>query len=239
MGTSPLVCSLDWDHNGCMKTKSPLACLRVVSLVLLLTFIATGAIAQTRSQSLGVVEYLEGDVRINGVLADFGDEVAYGDWVDTGRGATIDIVFDGANVFRLGENTVAQIEIGSSRQSVDLKFGSMSAVFDRLRTLTGGGTFDVRTNTVAGGVRGTSFFFLVLDRDTTYVCTCNGTLELDPAGEAEPFVDSATRHSAYFYRNVDGVVVVEQAGLEFHSTEGLNEIADVIGVTVPWGSLPE
>ena len=107
--------------------------------------------------SLGVVEFLEGDVRINGEPVDFGYRVQLGDWVQTGPGSSVDIVFDRANVFRLGENTVAQLDIGSSRQQVDLKFGTFAAVFDRVRTLSGRGTFDLRTPTVVGGVRGTSF----------------------------------------------------------------------------------
>lgn len=189
--------------------------------------------------ALGVVEYLEGDVKINGVPGDFGDDVAFGDWVQTGPGASVDIVFDRSNVFRLGENTVAEIEIGASRQSVDLKLGSFAAVFDRLRTLSGTGTFDVRTQTVAGGVRGTSFFLRVLDRDTTYVCTCNGSLDLDPAGDGEQFTDTAVQHSAHFFRKTDDDVVVETAPEIYHSTESLNDLADVIGVRIPWGSLPE
>ncbi|HKJ85165.1 MAG TPA: FecR domain-containing protein [Spirochaetia bacterium] len=206
--------------------------------LLLLVGMASVIGAQTGS-GLGTIEFLQGDVRVNGRPADFGLQVAVGDWIQTGPNAAADIVFDRANVFRLGPNTVARLNLGASRQEVDLKFGSMSAVFDRVRTLSGRGTFDVRTPTTVGGVRGTSFFFRVIDGETTYVCTCNGTLELSPFGR-DSFLESATRHSAYFFRQAeDGSVTVERGTEAYHSTESLNRIADSIGVSIPWGELPD
>lgn len=212
---------------------------RGLVLAALLAILLPVLIGAQQSDGLGTVDYLEGDVRINGVLADFGDTVAFGDRVQTGPDGSIDIVFDRNNIFRLGSNTVAVIEIGATRQKVDLQFGTVSAVFNRLRTLAGDGTFGVTTQTVAGGVRGTSFFFRVLDRDTTYVCVCNGALELDPNGDLDPFVNSAVAHSASYFRNVDGEVVVETAAELFHSSESLNVVADRIDATIPWGSVPE
>lgn len=209
-------------------------------VVLLVMGLPATLVAQVAGQrGTGVVEFLDGDVMINGAPADFGQAVEFGDWVQTGPDSSVDIVFDRVNIFRLGENTVAAIEIGTSRQSVDLKFGSLAAVFDRLRTLSGRGTFDVRTPAMAGGVRGTSFFFRVLDSETTYACTCNGTLELEAHGSGEAFLDSAVEHSAHYFRESGGTVSVETAPLAYHNSQSLDEVADVINVTIPWGSLPK
>ena len=213
------------------RSALPLAILLAVSVC---------AGAQTgNGRAMGRVEFLDGQVDINGAPADFGQTVEYGDWVQTGPGSSVDIVFDRANIFRLGANTVAVIEIGTDRQRVDLKYGTFSAVFDRVRTLSGRGTFDVRTPTAVAGVRGTSFFLRVVDRETTYVCTCNGTLELDAHGEGRAFVDSAPEHSAHYFRESEGMVTVESATKVFHDNDTLNAVAEVIGVTIPWGRLPE
>jgi hypothetical protein len=207
--------------------------------ILVTVLVLLGAFVASAQSSLGRVEYLEGDVRINGVPADLGQAVHVGDWVETGSRGAIDIVFDRANIFRLGSSTVAVLNLGESRQDVDLKFGTMGAVFDRVRTLSGRGTFDIRTPAAVGGVRGTSFFFRVVDGETTYVCTCNGTLELSPFGR-ESFLETAAAHSAYYFRFAeDGTVSVERAGEEFHDSESLNEVAAVVGTTIPWGELPE
>jgi hypothetical protein len=205
----------------------------VAALLLLVS-----SLVAAQSTGVGAVEYLEGDVRIDGRPAYLGQEVELGSWVQTGPNGAAEVVFEGANVFRLGSNTVAVLSIGRSRQEVDLKHGSMAAVFDRLRTLSGRDTFDVRTPTGAGGVRGTSFFFRVVNSETTYVCACNGTLELAPSNE-DSFVESAVAHSAYYFRRTEGGVSVEEAELQFHDTESLNELAATVDVTIPWGELPE
>ncbi|MFW5688922.1 MAG: FecR family protein [Spirochaetota bacterium] len=210
---------------------------RSIGLVALL-LVAAAATAQV-GPGVGRVEFLQGDVRINGRAADFGQQVALGDWVQTGPRGSVEIVFERANVFRLGSNTVAVLNIGQSRQEVDLKHGSMAAVFERVRTLAGRGTFDIQTPTGVGGVRGTSFFLRVVDGDTTYVCTCNGTLELSPFGR-DSFLESAAQHSAYYFRRADdGSVAVERAGEEFHDSDSLNRLAERIDVTIPWGELPD
>ncbi len=213
---------------------------RFTFAVILASAFVLGIEAQTGAgRAVGTVEYVDGDVSINGAPADFGQPVEYGDWVQTGPAASIDIVFDRANIFRLGENTVAVVEVGTDRQRVDLKYGTLSAVFNRVRTLSGRGTFDVRTPTAVAGVRGTSFFLRVLDRETTYVCACNGTLELDPYGEDGSFLDTAAEHSAHYFRDMDGVVTVEAAPEVFHDNDTLNAVADVLGLSIPWGTLPE
>ncbi|MFW6355224.1 MAG: hypothetical protein ACOC2Y_00765 [Spirochaetota bacterium] len=37
----------------------------------------------------------------------------------------------------------------------------------------------------------------------------------------------------------DGAVTVERAGELYHDSDTLNVLADSIGVTIPWGELPE
>jgi hypothetical protein len=210
----------------------------IVFAVLLIVVLVLPVAAQS-GPGVGEVQFLDGQVRINGQEAFFGQAVSLGDWVETGPDSAVDIVFDGANVFRLGENTVAVLNLGESRQQVDLRFGTFSAVFDRVRTLSGRGTFDVQGPTTVAGVRGTSFFIRVVDSATTYVCTCNGTLELSPSA-GNPFIESAAEHSAYFFRAAEGGAVnVETAGELYHSNDSLNTIAESIGVEIPWGDLPE
>jgi hypothetical protein len=207
--------------------------------VVILLLLVSAALAAQSGPAIGTVEFVDGDVRINGEHADFGQRVGLGDWVETGPDSAVDIVFDRGNIFQLGENTVARLNLSETRQRVDLKFGTLSAVFDRVRTLSGRGAFDVQTPTAVAGVRGTTFFLRAVDSRTTYICTCNGSLELLPAG-GNPFLETAAAHSAYFFRETeDGSIVVESAEDLYHTNESLNELAEQIGVVIPWGQLPE
>jgi hypothetical protein len=207
---------------------------RGVAVAILMIAIATGLFAQS-SRSRGVVEFVDGDVHINGMPADFGQAVEMGDFVQTGPASYVDIVFDRTNIFRLGENTVAVLELGSTRQEVDLKFGTFAAVFDRIVTLGTDG-FNVRTPTTVAGVRGTSFFIRVIDSSTTYQCTCNGSVHIRPEGNEE-FVETAAEHSAYYITRTGSGVTVKSAAQLFHDNESLDELAAEVGVTIPWGSI--
>ena len=200
--------------------------------VLMVVVLSGAALAQTAAPSRGVVEYLEGDVHINGVPAEFGQQVYMGDWVQTGRSSYVDVVFDRLNIFRLGENTVATLELGTARQEVDLKFGTFAAVLSRVAAAGGG--FNVRTPTTVAGVRGTSFFVRVIDSSTTYQCTCNGSVHLHPE-DGDEFVETAAEHSAYLFTESEGVVSVRSAAELYHSSSSLDELAAEIGVTIPWG----
>lgn len=205
-------------------------------IVLLLFGIVAPAVAQRSVGALvGVVEYVEGEVTIDGVVADFGQEVPIGAWVQSGPGSRVDIVFDRVNIFRLGENTVAVVSIGDGRQDVDLRTGTLAAVFDRVRRLSGDEGFNVRTPTVVGGVRGTSFFFKVNSRDETYVCTCNGTIDWHSVGGEHSFQVAAPEHEAYLFRSTADGVEVEQSTLIYHDNDSLNQLAEQTNVTIPWG----
>lgn len=209
----------------------------LVSICLAVVVVAAATAQTTTDFPVGVVEYLEGRVTVNGVVADFGQEVPLGAWVQCGPNAYVDIVFDQHNVFRLGENTVAEISLGREKQEVDLRFGTLAAVFDRVRRLAGDDSFRVRTPTAIGGVRGTSFFFKVVDANETYVCTCNGTVDWADAHGDDPFTVSAPSHEAYTFRSTSDGVVVEQGTLLYHNSDTMDEVADVVGTSIPWGTI--
>lgn len=217
-----------------MKTRS----IRYLLGLCLLIALTAAVPAQTTTDfPVGVVEYLDGHVTVDGVAADFGQEVPLGAWVQCGPDSFVDIVFDGQNIFRLGENTVAEISLGREKQEVDLRYGTLAAVFDRVRYLAGDDSFRVRAPTAIGGVRGTSFFFKVVDANETYVCTCNGTVDWADSQGDHSFSVSAPNHEAYTFRSTARGVVVEQGALLYHSSESIDEVADVIGTSIPWGTV--
>lgn len=209
-----------------------------VVFVGLLLGVAVPAAAQTGSSRLvGIVEFVQGDVSIDGRPADFGQEVPLGAWVQCGPSSRVDIVFDSVNVFRLGENTVAEINIGRERQDISLRFGTLAAVFDRVRKIGGQEAIRVRTPTAVGAVRGTAFFYKVINSTETYVCTCNGTIEWDDTHGDHPFTVSAPNHEAYLFTDTGDGIAVTQSELLYHSSDALDDVAAVVDITVPWGSL--
>ena len=208
----------------------------ILWVMVILLAVAPMAIAQTEQ---GVVEYVEGEVLIDGYGADFGDTVAPGARIQTGAGASVEIVFSGQNIFRLGENTVAILRIDGDIRRVDLRRGIFFAVLDRLQTIGSdrNAQFQLRTPTAVGGVRGTTFYAQVIDRDNTYVCTCNGVLHIEDSEGAYLREVTASEHAAYMFTRDSGSgrIFTQRVPVDFHSNEDMDELAAKVGVTVPWG----
>jgi hypothetical protein len=113
-------------------------------------------------------------------------------------------------------------------------------VLDRLQELAGSPSFEVRTHTAVGGVRGTVFFVSVESEESTYICTCNGETDLsgssddaDRADRASTAVD-ADYHTAYRFVQEGATVSYQSAPLLYHTDEEMDTLAAKIGVTIPW-----
>jgi hypothetical protein len=183
----------------------------------------------------GRVVFVDGDVSANGRSIDTGDVLAGATVLKTGKASTVEVVFGGRNVFRLGANTLVKIDFAALQKTVDLQQGVFTSVLKKLGQAPGGNpAFLLRTPTVNAGVRGTSFHVSV-DGNRTYFCTCNGAVMLDDGTPAQ-LVDLTNAHhgARVFTKQDDGTVKVETAGLEGHTDASIETLANRIGVAVDW-----
>lgn len=181
--------------------------------------------------------FLEGDVQLDGAPARLGDRVAPGSVIRTGPDGFADITFGTGNALRIENDTVLTLDLNNPAVGLDLRQGTIAAVFEGLASVGTGpeDTFSIRTPSTVAGVRGTAFFVHIESDTQTYVCTCHGILEFSDAG----LTVRAARHNATrFTRTADGVVS-EAAPEIYHDTASLNAVADVAGVTIAWGEEPE
>ena len=190
--------------------------------------------ADTGQTVTGVVEYLDGEVSINGEPADFGMKVPYGATVKTGAESYCEIVFEDRNIFRIQELTVAEIKLSTSKPEITVSQGSFAALFTKLDALTSDDYFKVRTGIAAAGVRGTAFFVKVINPEKTYICICNGDLLLsDPEGNSPENLSSG-HHKAVYYEMKDGRLSSTAAPLLYHADEDMEKLASHIKETIPW-----
>ena len=122
--------------------------------------------------------YLEGDVTINGMNAGIGDKVPLGAVVKTAAASLADIVFNVRNAIHLSENTTLVFNPYNLQTGSDLKQGTLTLVLKKLSATVTGPSFLVRTPSAVAGVRGTSFFIKVESPTSTYVCACNGVVQV-------------------------------------------------------------
>jgi hypothetical protein len=193
--------------------------------------------AAASEQLYGTIEYLEGQVAVNGEPAQIGGEVESGDRITTGRNGLAEIVFDDRNLFRLRPQTTLTLTFDENQiRQADLEEGTFAAVFDKLRQVgQGQDSFRIRTPTAVGGVRGTTFFVQVEEPSSTYFCTCHGETHLSPFESNESYSVSATHHTAYRFVQTEEGVERQQSSMIYHNDAVMEEIAGKIDVTIPWG----
>jgi hypothetical protein len=212
--------------------------MRVLTVLLVLGFSSvngwTSGSAETPAalDTTGVVEFLEGEVTIDGIEAELGQDVPPGSTVRTGANSLCEVVFRGRNIFQVQENSVAVIDLGAQSSSVELTSGGIAAVLDRLGRK---GEFAIRTPAAVAGVRGTIFFVQTESPTSTFICTCNGRLSITntPTGRADTV--RARHHKGYRYRRLGDEVSRAAAGMAYHDDPQMERLAAKIGVRIDWG----
>ncbi len=187
-------------------------------------------------ESAARIEFLVGEVTVDGDEALIGMSLDPGSTVRTGSDGTVDIVFGSGNALRVSEDTVMVMDLSDPAVGLDIRRGTVSAVFEGLESIGTGpdDTFIVRTPSTVAGVRGTVFFVKIEDPDTTYVCTCHGIIDFDQSG----LTVSAARHEATRFVRSDGEVTALRAPGIYHDSDDLNEIAAIVGIEIAWGEEP-
>jgi len=205
-----------------------------LALLLSLSLIAPGLHAATNPDLSGRVVFVDGDVTANGRIADTGDLLVGPQIVKTGKGSTIEIIFAGKNVFRVGPDSVVRIDFAQLKKTVNLDKGEFTSVLKKLAQVTGEAAFVLKTPTVSAGVRGTSFH-VTTDGTSTYFCTCNGSVLLDDGTPADQVQLTNAHHGArVFTKGADGTLKVTTAGLIGHSDADLETLGNRIGVNIDW-----
>ncbi len=203
----------------------------IMSLVISVNLFATGQKQVSGNSNKGILAYYEGTVFINDIPAALGDEVISSDTLRTGDESYCEVVFGDSNIFSLEENTATRINWENS--DIQLKKGAISAVFSKLgKFLNKDKDFTISTPTSVAGIRGTVFFIKVEDEKNTYLCICNGKLNITKMNEVLPV--SSGHHSAFRFTKVDDSITTTKAEMLYHDDDKMEKVAKRIEYMIPW-----
>ncbi len=188
------------------------------------------------SLSRATVVFFEGAVKVDGAAPEIGMALASKVLVETGPGASCEIVFDGKNAIRVSQNAVAALDFSGIIKEVSLKKGGLTSVLRKLGKITGSDSYRVDTPTAVAGVRGTCFCVWV-DEKSTYVCACNGTVRtIDTKGSNEQILSASHHIARNFVKKGDGIGMAP-AGVEHHSDASVESLATRIEEKLDWTKL--
>lgn len=180
--------------------------------------------------------FVKGKVTINDHDAKVGDPVENLSQIATDENSVCDILMGKKNIIHIEPQTKATLNIAKAIKEVELKKGSLAAVLKELNNTgknNGEDSFRIRTITVTAGVRGTSFF-VHTEGDKTYICDCNGTIDLfNPQKEKTETLESA-HHTARVFSLEGSKVKVEEGTLEYHDDKLMEGLAKKINSTIDW-----
>jgi hypothetical protein len=180
------------------------------------------------------VGVFSGDVKVNGKNAVPGTSIVFGDKIETGDKSFCEIMINSKSIIRLGLNSELIFSISETENTLDLKKGWLSGVTRKFFTRQN--KYFIKTNSVVASVRGTSFCVKTEEKDKTYFCVCNGSINLAGSNGEQQELVSATHHAARrFIRKKDGSVDIDKnPGLLYHNDDNVVALAQSINERIDW-----
>lgn len=169
---------------------------------------------------------LAGRVTVNGKPVRVGQLISRGDLVETGPGSHVVLVVE-KDAFLLRENT----RIAFDPEDITLRLQVLAGKI--LSVMAQGRTRKVRTPSASLGIRGTGFYIEV-EPERTYLCTCYGTVELGPANHAMRETVTTAHHESprYIYDRADNAIV--KAPVINHTDDELIMLESLVGRRPPF-----
>ena len=192
-----------------------------------LGFAQTGSVIPT-------VSYLEGVVTIDGTAAQIGNTVPLGAVISTSAASLVDIEFNGRNAIRLSENTTLVFNPRNLQTGSQLRQGALTLCLKHLAVGERGEGFLVRTPSAVCGVRGTSFFMKVESPTSTYVCACNGVVQILGQDGSLLREIAGSHHKGVRIGDTGASPQLADAPMLYHTDADVEKVAAAIGYKIDW-----
>lgn len=162
-------------------------------LLLLLGVLLVGLASGAKNPNFKVASVSGGTLTAGGKEVTVGAELADSAVLRLDKGkAVLDLGDEG----RIQMTGPAELRLGDRR--VDLKFGKLLSVLPKLRR-----GFTVATPLAVAAVRGTEFFIEAREDGRTYLCLCQGTLEITGApGLGYRKAIRSKNHGSYIFSKI-------------------------------------
>lgn len=161
---------------------------------------------------------IKGDVFINGKKANKSMKVNLGDFVKTGKNSKVTFNI-GKDAFMAKENTRFVITKKDKVKNLNVVTGGVLGVFKK------GSNYNVKTENMTAGIRGTGVYVEATNEGKSYFCTCYGDTDIKSKKGHKHM--HATHHNMIWVK-ADGTMK-EAKKMRNHSDDELRELEARVG----------
>jgi len=184
--------------------------------------------------------FITNDANTNMVSATVGDKLKEDDSIKTDNGSSAEVQIGEGSVVRIKENSVLKLakllkEKESQKTTLFLKSGKILA---KPEHQTEGSSFDIQTETVTAGVRGTEFV-VITDANTTKIAVSTGAVKVknninpetfEKLNKINPELAEKLKHSMEAEQDVapDQKVVIKNEEVKNMESSVTKEVAEIV-----------
>lgn len=157
-----------------------------------------------------------------------------GDAIETNENSTCDIIINKKNIIRLKNDSRLTIKITGKDIVLQLDKGFLAGVIRK--DFSGGDRFLIKTPALSGFAENVSFYLAAENEKSTYICICNGSMELNTITGSNETVAAVHHSSRRFTIDKNGALLEDIIpGLLYHSDIEIEQMTEITGDRIEWG----
>lgn len=212
--------------------------IRVIYILIFSLIITSGCMKQNTNQTnIRLLSY-KGNVLVDGKSAMLNQVLPTTVSVKTSENSFCYIIFNDLNIIRIFPDTEIVINFNEKLKEINLNQGGVGQVLRKLQK-SDGEVYRITTPTSVIAVRGTTFLVKCINKNETYVCDCNGRIDVSDKELDQKKTIQAVHHEAVVVTKENNIIKIKPAGMLFHNDSDIENLASLINQKIDWTRLEE
>lgn len=155
------------------------------------------------------IYFLIGEVSVNDQPAAIGQVLTENDKLTTGPESSMEMILGPQTGVQLRENSIAEVYYNPVGWQLNVQRGAVLNLVER------GTRYHLTSPSAVVAVRGTIYYTHVYSNTEQYICTCNGTIEIDYGNEIKTV--SSSHHTPYLVEGDESSAIIQKDVMKEHN----------------------
>ena len=208
--------------------------MKITACSLVILTLVLSACSRTSGNGTNI-SFIAGTVSVNGSPVRTGAILKNGSRIVTGKNSGCDVTLNEKSIIRIKENSDTVLYQNGANGSLDINSGTVMSFIKKIPGESGEkNAFTLKTPTMVAIIWGTTFFLKVENPDSTYLCACNGIIEVHDSYLNEKHILSSPHHKGIRIKRGVTKLFVTETGLQYHTDAEMESLAQKTGRTLDW-----